>query len=518
MLADVFQRDWDVIIVGAGLGGGTAGRRLAELGLSVLFLEKGPFEDPLVRDANADRNDVDRRFWGEPLHGKINGEEQLLDHAIGVGVGGSSLLYAASFERPELSDMEGTPDRPHPTGGWPVLYSTFLPYFAEVERRFFVRGTQDPLSIQDGCLLPSPSLIGADAVMSETFKRRGMHPYQVHQALRDIDGCKSCFGRVCARGCKMDGRTAGVLPALATGDCAILDYCEVVALRGRSDSVTHLEVDYKGERATLRAKRYVLAGGGFGSPQLLMASKSEYWPDGCGNTSGLVGRNLMFHLLESIAIWPGKRVSPTGPSKAITLRDLYHVGGQRYGLLQSAGLDAGYGEVLQVVRKRFEGGLLGPSGFLRRLLNLPVWLVMAFLGVGKVYRAIIEDLPYPENRVVCDPHHPFRSAFEYTVHPELKARQLEFRRLLKERLRLPIVFLTSDLELDLSHACGTLRFGADPETSVLTPECRLHDVDNVYVADASFMPTSCGVNPGLLVAANAMRVADAVHASVRALA
>jgi choline dehydrogenase-like flavoprotein len=515
MLADVLQRDWDVVIVGAGLGGGTAGRRLAELGLSVLFLEKGPFEDRLVRDEDADRDALDRRFWGEPLHCKIDGQELLLEHAIGIGVGGSSLLYAASFERPELSDVEDTPDRPHPTGGWPVSFSTFLPYFAEAERRFFVRGTQDPLSSHDGDLLAPNPLMGVDAVMSETFRRRGMHPYQVHQALRDIDGCANCFGRTCARGCKMDGRTAGVLPALATGDCAILDYCEVVALHGRSDSVTHLEVAHKGERATLRAKRYVLAGGGFGSPQLLMASRSEYWPDGCGNRSGLVGRNLMFHLLESIAIWPGKRLRPTGPSKAMTLRDLYHFDGKRFGLLQSAGLDAGYGEVVQVLRERFEGSLFGSNGFLRRLVNLPVWLAMAFLGVGKVYRAIIEDLPYPENRVVYDPQNPSRSSFEYTVYPELKARQLEFRQLLRERLRLPIMFLTSGVDLDLSHACGTLRFGTDPETSVLTPECRLHDIDNVYVADACFMPTSCGVNPGLLIAANALRVADAVHASVK---
>nr|WP_314262199.1 GMC family oxidoreductase [uncultured Devosia sp.] len=518
MLSDVLQRDWDVVIVGAGLGGGAAGRRLAELGLSVLFLEKGPFDDDLVRDQAADRDALNRKFWGAPLHGKIDGRERLLERAIGVGVGGSSLLYAASFERPEPSDMEDTLERPHPTGGWPVRFSTYLPYFAEAERLFLVRGTPDPLSAEVGNLLPPKPLTGVDAAMSQTFKRRGFHPYQVHQALRDTDDCVNCFGRVCARGCKMDGRTAGVIPALAAGNCAVLDHCAVVALRGRSDTVTHLEIECQGQRATISAKRYILAGGGFGSPQLLMASTSEYWPEGCGNRSGLVGRNLMFHLLESIAIWPGRRLPSSAPSKAMTLRDLYYSDGKRYGLLQSAGLNAGYGEVLQVLRQRFAGSLLGPGGMLRKLVNLPVWLAMAFLGIGKVYRAIIEDLPYPENRVVHDPKNPTKSAFEYTVYPELKSRQLEFRRMLRQKLKLPILFLTSGLELDLSHACGTLRFGTDPATSVLNPDCRLHDIDNLYVADACFMPTSCGVNPGLLIVANALRVADAVNASLKASA
>ncbi|ODT66704.1 MAG: glucose-methanol-choline oxidoreductase [Pelagibacterium sp. SCN 63-23] len=515
MLFDVLQRNWDVVVVGAGLGGGTAGRRLAEMGWSVLFLEKGPFEDLQAAETTAERDALDRKFWAPPLYARIDGKFHLLEGAIGSGVGGSSLLYAASFERPERSDMEDSLERPHPTGGWPVGYDAFLPYFAEVERRFSVRGTANPLSSDNQSLLPPPPLRKVDAVMAEVFARHGLHPYQVHQALRDLDNCQNCFGRVCRRGCKMDGRTAGVLPALACGNCAVIDHCTVVALRGEPGRVTYLEIERQGERAEVRAKRYVLAGGGFGSPQLLMASKSDYWPNGCGNRSGLVGRNLMFHLLESIAIWPGRRLKPTGPSKALTVRDLYYDDGKRYGLLQSSGLDAGYGEVLHALRQRFEGGLFGPGGLLRKLANLPVWLATTLLGTAKVYRAIIEDLPYPENRVVFDPREPSRIAFEYTVHDELKARQLGFRTMLRKHLKLPMMFLTSGLELDLSHVCGTLRFGDDPNSSVLNAECRVHDIENLYVADASFMPTSCGVNPGLLVAANAMRVADAVSASLK---
>ena len=70
-------------------------------------------------------------------------------------------------------------------------------------------------------------------------------------------------------------------------------------------------------------------------------------------------------------------------------------------------------------------------------------------------------------------------------------------------------------QLNFAHPCGTLRFGDDPRTSVLDPDCRMHGIENLYVADSSFMPTSNGVNPSLTIAANALRVADAVAAGLR---
>lgn len=506
MLSELLERDWDVVVIGAGLGGGTAGRRLSELGFSVLFLEKGP--SGVVGQQN--NQDESQQFWGAPVHARIDGKDHRLSNVIGTGVGGSSLLYAASLERPERSDLEDSASRPHPTGGWPVTYDALAPYFSEAERLFSVRGTPDLLSSDVASLLQPAPLDDVDSAMADSFTRFGLHPYQVHQALRDSSGCMDCFGRVCPRGCKMDGRTAGVAPALASGNSALLDQCTVLAIRGEPNRVTHLEIERRGERATIRAKRYILASGGFGSPQILLASASEHWPNGCGNSSGLVGRNLMFHLLESIAIWPQRRFAPSVATKSLTFRDLYFHEGKRYGVLQSSGLNASYGEVLHAFRLGHGGSLFGPNGLLRKALNFPIWLAMAYLGNARVYRAIIEDLPYVENRVIFDKNNPSRIAFEYTVPAELRDRRHEFRSLLKKRARLPMQFLTSEIELDISHACGTLRFGNDAKSSVLNADCRFHDIDNLYAADASYMPTSCGVNPGLLIAANALRVADAV--------
>jgi len=64
-----------------------------------------------------------------------------------------------------------------------------------------------------------------------------------------------------------------------------------------------------------------------------------------------------------------------------------------------------------------------------------------------------------------------------------------------------------------THQCGTVVFGTDPRHSVLDSYCRAHDVENLFVVDASFFPSSAAVNPGLTIVAQALRVADHIRAT-----
>ncbi|MCA0274491.1 MAG: GMC family oxidoreductase [Proteobacteria bacterium] len=521
MIADIVEKQWDVIVIGAGLGGGVVGRRLAEQGLSVLFVERGPFgprtEQQQLRtdieDPNARRI---RGFWPTPLNAKIDGRQTLFFGPVGSGVGGSSAFYAATLERPERHDLDDSAARPHPTGGWPEKYDAYRPYFEAAERMFEVCGENDPLSPDTATtLIPPPALTEGDHAMIDGFKRKGLNPYRLHMGVRFLPGCNMCFGYKCPRTCKMDGRSAGVEPAVATGRATVLDMCDVLALRGSNGSISHIEAEKSGERLKLRAKRYILAGGGLGSPRLLLASRSEEWPDGCANGSGLVGRNLMFHLAEMIAIWPESGISFNGPTKAIALRDLYFIDGNRYGAVQAIGIDASYGEIAHYLKNIFDRSALHKLKPLRQLTRIPAFVAARVFGDAKVFRAIIEDLPYQDNRVLLDETDPGRLRFEYAVQPELQRRRREFRRLLKRRLGgQRSVFLTFQPELDFAHACGTVRFGEDPATSVLNRDCRAHEVENLYVTDASFMPTSTGINPSLTIAANALRVADRIVARI----
>lgn len=518
MTADLVNKEWDVIVIGAGMGGGTLGRRLAERGLSVLFVENGP-NGPRT-EQHALRYDVfdpvARRVRGydpRQMHVTIGGHSSIYFAPIGAGVGGSSAFYAGTLERPERHDIDDSEERPHPTGGWPENYDAFLPFFEEVESRFHVCGEDDPLSPEaPSNLLSPPEMSEGDRTMKDKLLKRGLHPYHIHLGVRFLPGCEMCYGRKCPRKCKMDGRSAGVEPALETGNAALLDMSEVRAVRGKDNQITHIEAQREGETLKLRARRYVLAAGALGSTHLLLSSASEHWPQGCANSSGLVGRYLMLHLNEMLAIWPPGGTKFDGPTKTISLRDLYYHEGQRLGAIAAMGIDASYGEIVHFLRGMLDRSAFRDIRLFSELARIPAFVGAKILGNAKIYSAQLEDLAYYENRIYPDTDSSERFRIEYSVKDELKQRRRTYRRLIKKKLRgHRSLFLNLEPIWNIPHACGTLRFGNDPKTSVLDRSCRSHDIHNLFVADASFMPTSLGINPGLTVAANALRVADKLY-------
>jgi choline dehydrogenase-like flavoprotein len=130
-----------------------------------------------------------------------------------------------------------------------------------------------------------------------------------------------------------------------------------------------------------------------------------------------------------------------------------------------------------------------------------------------VFASILEDLPYPENRVVPDPKALNGMRFEYRYPDELRERTRLYRKQLARKLapNHRILVLTGANNINFGHGCGTCRFGDDPKTSVLDRDNRAHDVANLFVVDASFFPSSGGTNPSLTIAANALRVAEAIE-------
>ena len=522
-IGEIAAREWDVVVVGTGMGGGTLGRRLAEAGLSVLFVERGPLgfraerqsievgvQDPFSRQI--------RGFWPLPVQAAVDGREFEFFGPIGSGVGGSSVFYAGSLERPERHELDHSDERPHPTGGWPVGYDAFRPYFEEVERLYHICGEHDPMSPEEpGPLADPPPMSEGDRLMMEDFQASGLHPYRAHIAIRYLEGCEECIGIKCPRACKMDARSAGVEPALSTGNAALLDRTAVVSLESDAARVTGLKVRRDGEEAVLRGRQVVLACGALSSPRLLLASANEHWPEGLGNRSGLVGRNLMFHLHELIAVWPRKQADFTGPAKPISLRDFYYRDGMRFGNFQSFGMSASYGNIVHFLNQKFDRSFLRKVRPLREFVRIPALIASKLFGKAKIYDCLFEDFAYPHNRVVYDPAEPDRIRVEYTLGEEMKKRRTAYRSIIKRGLRPHrTFFLNIDPQLNYGHSCGTLRFGTDPDTCVLDTDCRAHGIENLWVADSSFMPTSNGINPSLTIAANALRVADALAARMGA--
>jgi choline dehydrogenase-like flavoprotein len=518
-LAQAQAGAFDVIVIGAGLGGGILARRLTERGKSVLILEKGPTDrqternttSPLVTHEGAR---LARGVWPKASESRLNGVATKFFGPYGSGVGGSSVFYAAALERPERHDLDDSSDLPHPTGGWPVGFDAFQPYFDQATDVMHLAGTVDPLSPEPAPKLQGPVRISdADTALMKEMESRGLHPYRLHLSVRYPDKCRLCVGTKCPWGCKMDGRSAGVAPALESGKASLLTDCDVREIIEDGSEVTGLRVIWNGQETVLHAPTYALCAGTLGSARLLLASNT-HTPKGAANSSDWVGRGLMFHLNETFALWPRHRFDEddaAGFGKTISLRDLYAKDGQRFGLIQSMGVDITYGNITSYLNQVFDQSILRRFTALKPYTRIPAAIAAKLFGKAAMFVGMIEDFPYAENRVVLNADDPDVLTFEYKFQPELLARRKAFRKALLKAFKGHKRFMMSvQPVLNMGHPLGTLRFGEDPATSVLRPDCRTHDLANLYVADGSFMPSALGVNPSLTIVANALRVGDII--------
>jgi choline dehydrogenase-like flavoprotein len=224
----------------------------------------------------------------------------------------------------------------------------------------------------------------------------------------------------------------------------------------------------------------------------------------------------MFHATDFIGFWPKQKYSKVGPKKSIVVRDFYSVDDKKMGEFQSTGLNAGYGEVLYALRLLFDQSSLKSFRLVRQILRIPAYLASKFYGTATVFATIVEDFPYRENRIVLDHSKPSGMYFQYSITEELRSRVREMRsRVRKQLASLRSIPLNIGISLNYGHPCGTCKSGLNPNASVVDKDCKAHDLTNLYVVDSSFMPTSGGTNPGLTIAANALRVADAIDKKLR---
>jgi choline dehydrogenase-like flavoprotein len=506
------QRLWDVAIIGAGMGGGFAAHALAKAGHDVLLIDYGnenispPGSPKLAGDQETRLSEFK---WPTMSTFEVDGVINRSYAPFGSGVGGSTNLYAAALERFDRLDIDLHPDSPHPTGGWPISYSELLPYYEKAEQMLHVAGTHDPFAaVRSSHIQPPPPLGPCDDHFVKFFQENGLHPYRLHVGIRYRPGCDECLGRLCYKSCRADVRS---VLAESAKKPTIMARSEVVKLEALPDQVTRAMLLRDNEQIEIRARIFVLAAGAIHSPKLLLQSRNDHWPEGLANRSGLVGRNLMFHAIQTFALWPNKKLAGIGPRKSIAFRDFYQVGGQRYGSVQSTGFEFGYGGMLVHLYGRFDHGSLRRLRIVRPFLRIPAAVATRFSGPGTIFVCIIEDMPYPENQVVIDDNEADGVRIKYTIKKELRDRTARFQALLSERLKdRRLVFLSQDVELNFGHPCGTCTMSNGPSTGVVDRDCRAHGISNLFIADASFMPTSAATNPSLTIAANALRVAGKI--------
>jgi choline dehydrogenase-like flavoprotein len=535
LISDPSSEDWDVVVVGTGMGGAACGYGLARAGLKVLFLEKGPllhsFGDAgvaLKPTPSSSPDEPARGWWPDRVRARIGDQEREFHLPIGCGTGGSTAFYAAGLERFSPLDFEPRAHFPHARDSslpdkWPIRFEEMESFYSQAEALLGVSGTQDPLHGGQPANLRDPApLSQRDSLLEDALRSAGLNPYRLHVGLDYVGGCQGCPDQPCSLGCKRDAANSFLAPSLLRHNAKLAVESEVVKLEADARSVTAALVRRGGKDFRVSARIFVLAAGAFATPALLLRSASTHWPAGLANGSDQVGRNLMFHGGDFFAIVPPHSASAAGPLKSLATNDFYISSGAKLGTFQTLGTSLSVGQIMQYLRTTAESGnawwrwLLAPNPWWWRKLTSPfvrlgakiMFEAYRFRDAG-VWVSIIEDLPYRHNRVTLDPKNPDRISFEYVYSDELKRRVAEFRRRVKRALSgMRVLALSSGDKIDYPHVCGTCRFGEDPTTSVLNPENRAHEVENLYVVDASWFPSSGGTNPSLTIAANALRVAD----------
>jgi choline dehydrogenase-like flavoprotein len=503
------SRQWDVIIIGTGVGGATVGRSLALRGLSVLFLEKG---GRIARSeegyaAVTPESRMAHGWWPYPVSHRLpNGERKRFFAAVGCALGGSSIHYAAAMERMAASDFDGLHTPSVPTSPWPVSFGEFLPYYEAAEELYSVSG--------DANKIATGRMSEWDRALMEQMRQNGLRPEALHVAIRYDEQCKECIGRICPRDCKFDARVACLDEALRQPQCHILEYCDVQILEADRDRVRVVKALQLGRVLELRANIVVLSAGALHSPQILLRSRNDFWRQGLGNSSDQVGRNLMFHTCDIFALWAPRRLARQGRQlKSISVRDFYVHKGQRLGCVQSMGMEAGRGEIAVFIKEQLRRRGIRNELLLSLLAKAPSHIGAFIFGRAGIFAAMTEDDPNPENRIILDPNEPDGASFSYALTDDLRRRADELRLAFSRSVRpWRMLRISTELEMNYGHPCGTCRFGDDRGSSVLDRDCRAHDLENLYVVDASFMPRSGAVNPSLTIAANALRVAPHIAA------
>ena len=501
--------DFDVVIVGTGAGGGTMAHALAGTGARILVLERGG------RVPTEDENWSPDAVW-KGLRYRTT--ERWLDERgrefvpyTHYGVGGNTKFWGSVLYRLRREDFDAVEHADGVSPAWPIDYDTLAPYYDRAERLYHVHGAigEDPTEPPRGPYPypPVPHSEGMTAIV-EGLRQQGLHPSPLPLGLMNPGQpggcilCNTCNSFPCKLQAKSDAEVCGIQAALrhATVTLWTEARAERLLTDARGRRVEAVEVRRHGEVIRVRAPLVVVSCGAVNSAALLLRSANGAHPHGLANSSGLVGRRYMAHLATMMQGFHPFRPNATVFQKTVAINDFYLRGPDTpYPLGQIQAQGRTHGVMAQVV-----GDTIIPG--------IPLWAYDAWVARGVDWLVMSEDLPDPENRVTVEADGRIRLSYRVnnlTAHRRLVSRTKAILR----RLGFWMVMTHSHKNRNTTHQCGTLVFGADPRTSVLDPFCRTHDVENLFVVDASFFPSSAAVNPGLTIAAQALRAADHIVAT-----
>jgi choline dehydrogenase-like flavoprotein len=496
------QNHYDIIVIGTGAGGGTLLTRLAPTGKRILVLEGGDFMprerenwDPRAIAAGRYRADVTYR----------DADDKPFRPFTHHFVGGNTKLYGAALLRLREHDFGEIRHHGGVSPAWPLGYDVFEPYYSEAEWLYHVRGERgtdphDPRASRAyrHAAVPHEPRIAALAGALRTQRLRpfplplGIRPPAAQQTAVTL----SLFdGYPDPTETKADAHVIGVAPALAHPNVELRTgrWVERLTTNASGTAIDGVIARHASEVETYRADLVIVSCGAIESAALFLRSSNAAHPHGLANGHDQVGRHYMTHhngALLAIADQP----NDSAFQKTLALTDFYRQAPDSerpLGAVQMMGrTDAD--DLAPLIRDLLPN--VKPSDAAARCIDF--WLTA-------------EDLPVPSNRITLTRERAIQVHYTPNNLVAFDGLKATLTRVLQKALGADTTFTGYRLDISgVSHQCGTLRFGVDPESSVLDLECRAHGIDNLYAVDGSFMPASGAVNPSLTIMANALRVGD----------
>jgi choline dehydrogenase-like flavoprotein len=516
----------DVLIIGAGASGAAVAWSLADTRMRILCLEQGDWIKPTDFPSNG--RDWEQRQFGDwsinpnrranAADYPINEDNSPIKVANFNGVGGGTVLYAGHFPRMHPSDfkvrtLDGVAD------DWPIDYATLEPYFALNDKMMGISGLAgDPAYPAKQPQMPPLPMGESGLLLARTLNKLGWHwwPSDTAMATQEYEGRAPCINLGhCISGCAQGAKASTDItywPQAIRQRVQLRTRCRVREITTNDDGMATgaIYYDADGVERFQPAEIVIMACNGIGTPRILLNSTSARFPDGLANSSGLVGKNLMFHPYAQIRGFFDRTLDGNrGP--------LIHLWGhQFYETDLSRGFVRGYiyqfsrgqGPVLTAMNGMASGRIPWGDDHHRAYRSLYEH------STGMV--AICEDLPEEHNRVTLDPvlkdiHGIPAPKLDYTLSDNS-------RRMLDHAIARGTEILTAagahdivteaPMKLAGWHLMGTARMGRDPARSVVNEWGRSHDVKNLFIVDGSIFVTAGGVNPTSTIQALALYIAD----------